>query len=240
MAAATPYRPLLAPRLANIFQERVPQPQRCDLGEAGRWRFCPEQVHLVSWQEPMARTLADHVGMPYAAAITFPLAFGWIMFESVPGRLDLYRIYLFGFPTTVFRVESIFGFILFHGLVWSAFLVIAGVMIAMRRRMRDAGAAALQLLREDILPLVLLFAVSLTGLLLTVSYTWLKGYGYEFLSLVHAVTVIATLLWLPFAKFFHIFQRPAQLGVSFYKDVARSEEPPGAGGVGMNSLRRCM
>ena len=106
-----------------------------------------------------------------AAAITFPLVFGWIMFESVPGQLDLYRIYLFGFPTTVFRVESIFGFILFHGLVWSAFLVIAGVMIAMRRRMRDAGAAALQLLREDILPLVLLFAVSLTGLLLAVSYT---------------------------------------------------------------------
>ena len=60
----------------------------------------------------------------------------------------------------------------------------------MRRRMRDAGAASLQLLREDILPLVLLFAVSLTGLLLTVSYTWLKGYGYEFISLIHAVTVM--------------------------------------------------
>lgn len=179
------------------------------------------------WFRGKGRWLAHWLimwGCIMAAAITFPLVFGWIMFQSVPGQLDLYRIYLFGFPTTVFRVESIFGFILFHGLVWSAFLVIAGVMIAMRRRMRDAGAAALQLLREDILPLVLLFAVSLTGLLLTVSYTWLKGYGYEFLSLVHAVTVISTLLWLPFAKFFHIFQRPAQLGVSFYQDVARSEE----------------
>jgi hypothetical protein len=27
------------------------------------------------------------------------------------------------------------------------------------------------------------------------------------------VTVILTLLWLPFGKFFHIFQRPAQIGV---------------------------
>ena len=66
--------------------------------------------------------------------------------------------------------------------------------------------------------------MSLTGLLLTVSYTWLKGSGYEFLSILHAVTVIFTLLWLPFGKFFHIFQRPAQLGVEFYKDVAAGSE----------------
>jgi hypothetical protein len=38
------------------------------------------------------------------------------------------------------------------------------------------------------------------------------------------VTVIFTLLWLPFGKFFHIFQRPAQLGVAFYKDVAERSE----------------
>jgi hypothetical protein len=57
-----------------------------------------------------------------------------------------------------------------------------------------------------------------------VSYTWLKGSGYEFLAILHAVTVIFTLLWLPFGKFFHIFQRPAQLGVEFYKDVAARSE----------------
>lgn len=85
----------------------------------------------------------------------------------------------------------------------------------------------MQLFAEDFLPLVLLFAVSLTGLLLTVSYTCLQGHGYEFLSLTHAVTVIVTLLWLPFGKFFHIFQRPAQLGVEFYKDVAAHTEPAG-------------
>ena len=123
------------------------------------------------------------------------------------------------------RCRSVFGFLLFHGLVWAAFLVIPGVMIAMHRRMRDEGTASFQFFREDILPLVLLFAVSITGLLLVVSYTWLRGYGYEFMSITHAATVIVTLLWLPFGKFFHIFQRPAQVGVSFYKDVARAEEP---------------
>src|SRR5690606_19738937 len=93
------------------------------------------------------------------------------------------------------------------------------------RRMIDHGAAAVQQFGEDVLPLVLLAAISVTGLMLTVSYTWLRGYAYDFLAILHAVTVILTLLWLPFGKFFHVFQRPAQLGVSFYKDEgARGEQ----------------
>jgi hypothetical protein len=97
-------------------------------------------------------------------------------------------------------------------------------MLAMRRRMRDHGAAALQQFGEDFFPLILLFAVSVTGLMLTASYSWMKGYAFDFLAILHAITVIFTLLWLPFGKFFHIFQRPAQLGVSFYKDVGEREE----------------
>jgi hypothetical protein len=164
-------------------------------------------------------------GCIIAAAITFPLVWGWIHFQTVPGTLDQYQTYVFGFPVQSFHIHSIFAFVIFHGLVWSSFLVIAGVMLAMRRRMADRGAEAVQQFGEDILPLVLLFAISVTGLMLTASYTWMKGYAYDFLAILHAVTVIFTLLWLPFGKFFHIFQRPAQLGVSFYKDVcARTEQ----------------
>ena len=76
-----------------------------------------------------------------------------------------------------------------------------------------------QLFAQDVMPLVLLFAISITGLMLTASYTWMKGYGYDFLAILHAITVIVTLLYLPFGKLFHIFQRPAQIGVSFYKDA---------------------
>jgi hypothetical protein len=50
-----------------------------------------------------------------------------------------------------------------------------------------------------------------------VSARWLGGHGYAFLALTHAATVIGFLLYLPFGKFFHIFQRAAQLGVAFYK-----------------------
>jgi hypothetical protein len=95
-------------------------------------------------------------------------------------------------------------------------------MIAFRRRMIDHGAVAVQMFGEDILPLLLLFAISVTGLMLTVSYTWMKGYAYDFLAILHAITVILTLVWLPFGKFFHLFQRPAQLGVSFYKDAGKA------------------
>jgi NNP family nitrate/nitrite transporter-like MFS transporter len=170
-------------------------------------------------------------GCVLAGAITFPLVWGWIHFETVPGHLDTYRTFVFGVAVQDFPVESLAAFVIFHGLVWASFLVIAGVMLAFRRRMIDHGAAATQQFAQDILPLLLLFAISVTGLMLTASYTWMRGYGYEFLAVTHAVTVIVTLLWLPFGKLFHIFQRPAQLGVSFYKDE-------GARGAAA-SCRRC-
>ncbi len=164
-------------------------------------------------------------GCVLAVCITFPLVFGWVHLRTVPGDLTRYTAYLFGFPTITFGTESLLAKPIFHGLVIASFLVIPGVMIAMRRRMRDHGAAAVQQFGEDILPLLLLFAISVTGLLLWVSYEWMHGYAFEFLSITHAVTVIFTLLWLPFGKFFHIFQRPAQLGVSFYKDAGARQGP---------------
>jgi hypothetical protein len=163
-------------------------------------------------------------GCLIAAAITFPLVWGWVHFETTPENLDVYRTYVFGFPVRDFHVESVLAFLVFHGLVWASFLVIAGVMLAFRRRMIDHGAVAVQQFAEDILPLLLLFAISVTGLMLTASYTWMRGYAYDFLAILHAITVIFTLLWLPFGKFFHIFQRPAQLGVSFYKDAGAQSE----------------
>jgi hypothetical protein len=164
-------------------------------------------------------------GCVLAVCITFPLVFGWIHLRTVPGDFHTYRAFLFGFPTITFKTDSLMAWGAFHGLVIASFLVIPGVMIAMRRRMRDHGAAAVQQFGEDILPLLLLFAISVTGLMLWISYEWLHGYAFDFLAILHACTVIFTLLWLPFGKFFHIFQRPAQLGVSFYKDAAARQGP---------------
>jgi hypothetical protein len=184
-------------------------------------------LNLFIWRRSPSRGLT-HVlimwGCILAAAITFPLVFGWVHFQTMPGDLMRYRVFVFGLPTFSFGHASLVGHLIFHGLVWSSFLVIAGVLMALQRRLRDRGAAALQDFQEDLLPLFLLFAISVTGLLLTVSYTWLKGYAYDFLAITHAVTVIFTLLWLPFGKFFHIFQRPVQLAIKFYTDVGKEGE----------------
>src|SRR6476620_6615793 len=101
-------------------------------------------------------------GCLIAAAITFPLVWGWVHFETVPGDLSRYRTFVFGFAAGDFRISSVIAFVIFHGLVWSSLLVIAGVMLAMRRRMHDRGAAALQQFGEDLMPLILLFAISVT------------------------------------------------------------------------------
>jgi hypothetical protein len=192
-------------------------------------RFCLEfAANRFIFRRGRLRGLAHWLimwGCVIAAAITFPLVWGWIHFKTVPGQIDVYSAYLLGFPVRDFHVESLTAFIIFHGLVWASFLVIAGVMLAFRRRMIDHGAVALQQFGEDVLPLILLFAISVTGLLLTASYTWMQGYAYDFLAILHAASVIVTLLYLPFGKLFHVFQRPAQLGVSFYKEMdARSEQ----------------
>ena len=157
-------------------------------------------------------------GCILAAAVTFPLVFGWLHFEQ--GAITpapTYRVILFGFRAAELPLNGILAWLVFHALVISAFLVIPGVMLAMWRRMRDGGALAVQRFGRDFLPLILLFVVSITGLALWVSYEWLHGYYYSVLAQIHAFTVIATLIYLPFGKLFHVFQRPASLGITFYK-----------------------
>ena len=155
-------------------------------------------------------------GCILAAAITFPLVFGWISFRSLPNDQSVYVTYLFGFPAGAFPLHTVTAFLLFHGLDISAVLVLTGIFLSLWRRLNDKGAQTLQSFAMDFFPVILLFAISVTGIALTISQEWLRGSAYSFLAIIHAITVIAGLLYLPFGKFFHIFQRPAQLGVKLY------------------------
>jgi len=174
---------------------------------------------------------AAHAGIFWgcllAAFVTFPLSFGWIRFETARDSQELYEAYLFGIRLFGFRLGTLAAELTFNALVIAAVLVIAGVFLALWRRARDRGALAVQQFATDLLPLILLFAISATGLLLTVSARFLHGFHYGFLAQFHAVTVIFTLLYLPFGKFFHIFQRPAQLSLAFYR-LSGEESGPSA------------
>src|SRR5262249_12317403 len=90
-------------------------------------------------------------------------------------------------------------------------------------RLRDPGAIASER-SSDFLALAGLFAVSVTGLFLTVSSALLDGRFYSALNTLHALTVILGLMYIPFGKLFHIFQRPGNLGVAYYKR-ANAEGP---------------
>ncbi len=162
-------------------------------------------------------------GCVLAVVITFPLVFGWINFTSAPDDQMVYITHLFGFPAFRFHLHTFTSAMLFHGLDISAFLVLGGIALSLWRRMRDEGARAVQTLAMDFFPIILLFAISITGLALTVSQIWLQGNFYSFLAILHAITVIAALLYLPFGKFFHIFQRPAQLGVKLYQHAGSED-----------------
>ena len=156
-------------------------------------------------------------GCLIAFAITIPLTFGWIHFELRPGDDQTYHAMLFGFDAGTFVIGSPLAFIAFHGLVWCSVLVTIGAVIMMKRRMTDGGLIATQTFEGDWLPLILLIAISVTGLGISYDYTFLEGKTYQFMAVTHAITVILFLVWLPFGKFFHIYQRLAQLGANLYK-----------------------
>jgi nitrate reductase gamma subunit len=160
-------------------------------------------------------------GCILAALVTFPLTFGWFHFESVDQTGRIYQAYLGPLATVTFDARSVFGFLIFHVLNIAAILVIAGVVIFLARRFRDQGAIALER-AGDFAALAGLFAVSVTGLMLTASSMWMGGRFYTFLNILHALTVIVGLLYIPFGKLFHILQRPANLGVAFYKREAEA------------------
>ena len=194
---------VIATAATHIFAQKF-------IGKRSRLRWLMHQ--LIFW------------GCVLAVLITFPLVFGWIHFTTPLDDQNTYIIHLFGFGVGRMAVHSLAAEVMFHGLDIAAFLVLAGIALSLWRRLRDVGAQAVQTMMMDFFPIILLFAISVTGLALTVSQLWLGGASYSFLSILHAITVIAGLLYLPFGKFFHIFQRPAQLGVKLYQEAGAKDD----------------
>ncbi|GEM49567.1 respiratory nitrate reductase subunit gamma [Deinococcus cellulosilyticus] len=165
-------------------------------------------------------------GCLLAIAVTFPLTFGWLHFASLPERPDHYYMVLFGFDLTftAFAARSVVGWLYFHMLNISAVLCLIGITLAVGRRMKDEAELTTQRFDNDMMPLILLFAVCVTGMMLTISNMFMEGKFYYWITTTHAVTVMLWLLYLPFGKFFHIFQRIANVGVWFYKAAGETTE----------------
>ena len=153
-------------------------------------------------------------GCTLAFAVTFPLVFGWVYFSASAGNSEIYLVKVLGFTVDSFDIRSLKGAIMFNMLNIAAVFVMIGLVMAAIRRFTDAGERATQKFLEDILPLLLIFAVTVTGLGLTVSYKFMAGTGHGFLVIVHLFSVLALLFYIPFGKLFHMFQRICSLCVA--------------------------
>jgi hypothetical protein len=158
-------------------------------------------------------------GVIGSTLITFPLVFGWLAFKLEPGTVETYRMHVFGFPTVRFDATSFLGWSSFHALNYTAVLTIAGCTIFLWRRFRDRAVIAGQRLGYDMVPLLALVVISVTGLLLTASASLFQGSYYDFLVVIHMAAVVLSLVFIPFGKFFHVVQRPASVGIQMYAEV---------------------
>jgi hypothetical protein len=171
-------------------------------------------------------------GCTLAFAITFPLVFGWIHFESSANDATMYCVKVFGFNAGNFSIHSLQATLMFNALNIAAVLVLAGLIMAGFRRLKDPGERATQSFFEDIVPLLLIFAVTATGLALTVSYKFLAGRGHSLWAVVHMISVVALLIYIPFGKLFHMFQRLCTLCVTQYKKAGADGERAHCRGCG--------
>jgi hypothetical protein len=159
-------------------------------------------------------------------AVTIPLVFGWVHFKMPIDAPDTYAIYSFGIQVGSFTLESLKSFLIFNALNISAVMVIIGVVTALNRRLYTTGRSKTrQQFGHDLVPLIILLSVSATGLMLTYSTHALEGYGYAELSLIHALTVMILMIYLPFGKLFHLFVRPLHLAVELHHK-ADEKAPP--------------
>lgn len=170
-------------------------------------------------------------GVVGATLITFPLTFGWIYFRAVDSG-SAYAMFVLGVKVMTFDPLSQLGWLAFHGLDVTAVLVIGGCTYYLWRRFRDREAMTDQHFVMDLVPLIALMAISITGLLLTFSASLLEGRYYDFLAILHMGVVVLTLVFIPFGKFFHVIQRPASVGVQVYRATSIEEH-------GIQNCNRC-
>ena len=114
-------------------------------------------------------------GCLLAAAVTFPLSFGWVRFETARDNQEIYNAFMFGIPVGSFHLGTVVAELTFNILDIAAVMVLIGVFFAFWRRGRDRDARSVQQFSNDLLPLILLFAISITGLFLTASTHLMHG-----------------------------------------------------------------
>lgn len=151
-------------------------------------------------------------GCLLAVSIDIPLVWGWLTFHRATGPGPGYDMRIWGFRVIGFDSSDVVGWIVFRGLDLAALLVIAGAGYFLWQRLRNRSTAPGGRVAHDLVALLALLVVSVTGLLLTLSALFLHGGGYRLPSLLHMASVVFTLVSLPIGKFFPRLRRVGVIG----------------------------
>ncbi|WP_245712565.1 MFS transporter [Anaerobacillus alkalilacustris] len=144
-------------------------------------------------------------------AITFGLTFGWMHFRLIDATT--YQLMVMNIPTIKMVANGLFAELVYNGLNITALMVLVGIIMALVRRINNHDLKVTERAEFDLLPLYILLAVTVSGLLLTVSYKFLGGFIHPQLALIHQVTVVLFLIYFPFGKLFHLPIRPLATAV---------------------------
>jgi nitrate reductase gamma subunit len=155
-------------------------------------------------------------GCILSALVTFPLVFGWMYFTMQEN--GYYTVVAMGVNVLEVKADGFIAFFFYNALNFTALMVIAGVCMALYRRLKNMQARAEQTFVYDFMPLYLLLFISITGLLLTFSNVFLHGFGHPVMTLIHQFSVIITLIYLPFGKLAHIPFRPLSVFARNYRE----------------------
>jgi hypothetical protein len=163
-------------------------------------------------------------GCTMAFAVVIPLVMGWVHFETTTSSGQVYQLYAFNFPAGSFEIHSVQAFLFFNALNIASIAVMIGLSMAVYRRLTDKGEKAVQTFYMDWLPLILIGMVTVTGLMLTVSYRFMDGKGHSLIGIAHFIAVVALLLYIPYGKLLHMFQRTVALAVKVSKASPAADE----------------
>ena len=132
-------------------------------------------------------------GVVVVSGICFALAWGWMSFSLVDQQTYCAR--MFDIPLITFRVGSLIAFLAFNSINLGALLVLLGLVLAFWQRFKMRPLERAERLGDHFSSLYLLLAVTVSGLLLMVSYKFFHGIGHRQLVVLHEAIVVVGLIW---------------------------------------------
>lgn len=156
-------------------------------------------------------------GMVIVVALCVMLAWGMTAFTLVDQ--GTFTANMLGIPLVTFHVDSVVAFLMFNSINIGSLILLLGLVLAILQRYGMRPLEKAQRLGDQRVTIYLLLVVTVSGLLLTVSYKFLHGVGHRQLTILHEILVFLGLVALPFSKLFHIFVSPAGVALDVAEDA---------------------